>query len=415
MPTVYDWSPLFGAIDNAANQWGQRNQVNNIIDALSGKPANPNTGFPAQDQRMMAATQGPNALAGVNPQMLQMLRTAPPQVSLPLLLQLGTKQPEYGPTEYDQTGKAFVRDKNTATIKYLDGISARPEIGVADGVAYDKHGIKPGEQIGIPKAPQTREVNIGDKVVTEQWDGQKFVKIAEAPRYKPASAVDTRESWGQPVTEAGPGGKPIVVRYSNTGGRQIVEGATPKPTNRALSPRIIDSVVSAGTALDTMTRLNSSFKDEYGGNLITGGLENLYLRNKPGGDPSGQAQWWQDYQAYVNQVRNDLFGAALTPVEKAEFEKSIITERMSPEEARKNLQRQLMLSARAAQRKASPYVTGGYDKASIEDALGYTMEDIAKMNAPEADADAPKFEEGKVYVDAKGNKAKYVNGQWVAQ
>ena len=28
---------------------------------------------------------------------------------------------------------------------------------------------------------------------------------------------------------------------------------------------------------------------------------------------------------------------------------------------------------------------------------------------------APKFEEGKVYTDAKGNKAKYVNGKWEPQ
>lgn len=377
-----DWTPFFNSVNGAINQWGQRNQVRSMIDAMSGQPQNPNTGFPAQDQRMMAAmpqTQGP--LSGVNPQMLQMLRNAPPQVALPLLLQLGTRQNKYSDrVQYDQNGNAFVLD-DFGNPKPLDGIKARPEMAVTNGVAYDKSAIKPGEMVGAPEAPNTREYDQGNMRVTEEFTPQGWKKIAEAPRYNPASAIDRRENWGQPVTEAGPDGKPIVVRYSNTGGRQIVDGAVPKPTNRSLSPKIVDSISAAGTALDTMTRLNTSYKNEYSGNLITGGLENMYLRNKPGGDPSGQAQWWQDYQSYVNQVRNDLFGAALTPGEKAEFEKAILTPRMSPEESRKNLQRQLKLTARAAQRKSSPYVTGGYDKETIEEALGYSLEDIAKMNA----------------------------------
>lgn len=39
----------------------------------------------------------------------------------------------------------------------------------------------------------------------------------------------------------------------------------------------------------------------------------------------------------------------------------------------------------------------------------------AKPNVTSSKPSAPKFEEGKVYTDAKGNKAKYVNGKWEAQ
>ena len=40
---------------------------------------------------------------------------------------------------------------------------------------------------------------------------------------------------------------------------------------------------------------------------------------------------------------------------------------------------------------------------------------VGSMKNNPAKKETPKFEEGKVYEDAKGNKAKYVNGQWVPQ
>jgi hypothetical protein len=40
---------------------------------------------------------------------------------------------------------------------------------------------------------------------------------------------------------------------------------------------------------------------------------------------------------------------------------------------------------------------------------------VAKPDVTSTKPSAPKFEEGKVYTDAKGNKAKYVNGKWEAQ
>lgn len=45
----------------------------------------------------------------------------------------------------------------------------------------------------------------------------------------PKPAAGAQESWGQPVDEAGPDGKPIRVQYSNRGARRVVEGAAPIP------------------------------------------------------------------------------------------------------------------------------------------------------------------------------------------
>lgn len=146
MATVYNWDPLFNAINGQISNWGQRNQVNSMIDALSGKPAPvPTTGFEGQDARLNAAQpQGPNALAGINPGVLNMLRNAPPQVSLPLLLQLGTRQHKYSQTpQYDQQGKAFVTD-DEGNVKYLDGISARNKVEFQNGRAVDPYNTPAG-------------------------------------------------------------------------------------------------------------------------------------------------------------------------------------------------------------------------------------------------------------------------------
>lgn len=189
-----------------------------------------------------------------------------------------------------------------------------------------------------------------------------------------------RETWGQPQAEAGPDGKPILVRYGSRGGRMIVDGASPKPQSRQVGPALVKNLGEIGTKLNNTDRLERTYKDDFGGNVL-GEIENTYKRLKPGGDSSGQAQWWQDYKSYVNEVRNQLFGAALTPSEQAEFEKAIITPAMSPEESRKNLARQRRLTSGAAARQAKSYGKLGYDQEAVEAALGYSVDDLGRMAA----------------------------------
>lgn len=187
------------------------------------------------------------------------------------------------------------------------------------------------------------------------------------------------ESWGQPVTEAGADGKPIVVRYSNRKGRQVVEAATPAPRVRAPAAKIINDLTAAGTNVANLTRLGDTFQDRYGGNIILGDMANKIGRTF--GDETGQSQWWQDYQAYINEVRNKLFGSALTPQERTEFEKAVVTPRMNSGEIKKNLARQVELAKAGALRLANPYLSGGYDREMIEGALGMGIDDL---NAPPA-------------------------------
>lgn len=207
-------------------------------------------------------------------------------------------------------------------------------------------------------------------------DYQNKLPLTATARAQIAAANQREGSWNQPVTEAGPDGKPILVQYNSNGSRRVVQGASPKPQARAPNAKLVNDVIKVGTNLETQDRLLANYKPEFSGNVVLGGMDNFIKRHQPGGDSTGQAQWWQDYQSYVNQVRNQLFGAALTPSEQAEFEKAIITPRMSPEESRKNLQRQNELSAKAAQRQTNSYLKMGYDREAIEGALGYTVDEL---------------------------------------
>jgi hypothetical protein len=86
--------------------------------------------------------------------------------------------------------------------------------------------------VDIPTAPKLDEFKReeGDQVVTYQRDARGNVKeVARAPRWQPEKPEKApTETWNNPVEETSTDGKRILVRYSNLGNRQVVEGATPK-------------------------------------------------------------------------------------------------------------------------------------------------------------------------------------------
>ena len=77
-------------------------------------------------------------------------------------------------------------------------------------------------------------------------------------------------------------------------------------------------------------------------------------------------QWWQGYQDHVNKVRNELFGAALTAPEKAEFEKAMVTKGMSPTQAQANLKRQADIALKAYMNLDNVYRVQGYSKTALD-------------------------------------------------
>lgn len=73
-----------------------------------------------------------------------------------------------------------------------------------------------------PKAPTTREINIGDEVVTQEWDGSKWVEVGRGGRYRPPSTtvnVNADRSFGSALG----GGAADILDASSAAARGAVQ------------------------------------------------------------------------------------------------------------------------------------------------------------------------------------------------
>lgn len=133
--------------------------------------------------------------------------------------------------------------------------------------------------------------------------------------------------------------------------------------------------------------LLTNFKDNFTGyKLDTLGQADITLAGKSN-DPARLElfSWWQNYQDNINRIRNELFGAALTSTEKAEFDRAMVTPGMSPQAARANLQRQASAALAAYNKLAGSLVANGFSKTAIQ-SLAPSIEGLA---APAPRAVAP--------------------------
>lgn len=164
------------------------------------------------------------------------------------------------------------------------------------------------------------------------------------------------------VTEVFRDGKNVKIDART--GAVIGEAPAKAPTEKALPPGLQKQLTEAAELADSTTRFATTFKPEFGGYTVTGGLSNTYGRVM--GDDTGQAQWWQDYELHQSQVRNKLFGSALTAPEIAAWNKSAINPRMDPGEIQKNLDRRKMLEERGLERLMKGATAGRFNREQIE-------------------------------------------------
>jgi hypothetical protein len=190
---------------------------------------------------------------------------------------------------------------------------------------------------------------------------------------------------------------PVFFQPSNREGvdPRIVPGIKPmpkEPTQRAIPTPLANKLTEAAELADATARFSSTFKDGFAGKTLTGDLSNT--TGKLFGDSTGQAQWWQDYELHQSQIRNKLFGSALTPAEIEAWNKSAINPRMAPGEIRKNLTRRNTLENSGLNRLMKGVAAGGYNKDQIEAFTGRTLDG----SAPAAPS-GPK----RLRFDAQGN------------
>lgn len=145
--------------------------------------------------------------------------------------------------------------------------------------------------------------------------------------------------------------------------RKAEAAADGKPITIADSTKLAERAQSA----DKLVNIYESFKPEFAGFATDRvGDAALLIAGKSKDTKSVEFfQWWQGYQENINKVRNELFGAALTAPEKAEFEKAMVTKGMSPAQASANLKRQAELAVNAYNKLENVLRVQGFSKAGL--------------------------------------------------
>ena len=145
------------------------------------------------------------------------------------------------------------------------------------------------------------------------------------------------------------------------------DGSLRKPEGggRALSDATAKRIESGVGMRDAMTGAAASFQDDFAGNTITGGLENMVQSRVDSFGTPGQNQWWANFKSTDNQIRNDLFGSALTPTEKQAYEGTTVSPSMDPKQVRTNLAKRRDILKGALDRQRRFMLANGYNQEAI--------------------------------------------------
>lgn len=222
-----------------------------------------------------------------------------------------------------------------------------------------------------------------------QMDGRKELaqltaSIAAANRQPPAPTLATVMRDGKPTV--------IDARTGQAIGEAPPKGSGDGPNGKSLPPNVITKIAETSNTYDEFSGLLDGFKDTYGGYKVraAGDIANAWKRNV--GSDDGQADWWQRYQMQQNEVRNRLFGSALTATEKSEFDKAMINPGMTPESIKTNLGRQLETMKKAEAKIYKAYLSGGFSRDQLNELTGgrHGQPDVSfAPTTPAADPGAP--------------------------
>ena len=150
---------------------------------------------------------------------------------------------------------------------------------------------------------------------------------------------------------------------------------TPKVSGKALPDSAAKRIEGGVGQYSALSGALSGFQDDYAGNTVTGNLENTLQGVYSGFGTEGQRNWWANFRATDNVIRNELFGAALTPQEKASYESTTIDPSLDPKIVRENLSKRVDILRGALDRQRRFMVSNGYN----EDAVNILYEPVRAM------------------------------------
>lgn len=154
--------------------------------------------------------------------------------------------------------------------------------------------------------------------------------------------------------------------------------AAPKDAGGKALPDAAAKRIEGGVG--TYSSLSGSlegFKDEYAGNTLTGNAENVLQGLYSGFGSEGQRNWWANFKSVDNVIRNELFGAALTPAERAAYEATTVDPSLDPKIVRENIQKRVEILGTALDRQKRFMLANGYNA----DAVNILYEPLAAMEA----------------------------------
>lgn len=320
--------------------------------------------------------------------------------------------------------------------------SSNPLSAIAEGGLYGmKSYAQAGKEEREEKETKRREARDQSRI---DMEAKRLAQSAEQFGKTHGLSVRTQDLREKDSKEAKERGKWTYLGPSEDGKSSVfMNGVTgeseerpikiaPKGGNKArqMSAGDIRKLTEEGNKFQQINGFAESFKPEYAGAPFLGAARNWVGRTLPDNmvdeSVTKGASWWQEYDRYKNQVRNDLFGSALTATEKVAFEKADINPGMSADAVKRNLAIQQKAVRDAMSKQGSALVSEGFNPSTISKAYGLPADhfkagDTARPlpgdgkvrrpdMVPEGSAYSPsrnlwKAPDGTIY-DAEGNKVK---------
>lgn len=166
----------------------------------------------------------------------------------------------------------------------------------------------------------------------------------------------------------------------HTGAMEPVGGVRTEKKAREFSVNDLGKLRSEGSTFNTVQRLGDTFRDEFSmpGGFVAGDVRNFIGRSLPAGATTAVARdaaaWWQDYKRNSELLeRHELFGAALTGAEQAQWRQADINPNMESGAIRKNLETRRNILENGLRRYANALIQAGYDPAPIAAAFGLDL------------------------------------------
>jgi hypothetical protein len=170
------------------------------------------------------------------------------------------------------------------------------------------------------------------------------------------------------------------------------KAAAKPPKIEQLPAGLEKTLEKVGQANTSLNRANQTKKPEFFGIAPSDAIADLIVSGVEKGLPVGDVmrsigfkgpqvtpqavEWWKDYQSFVAQVRNQLFGATLTPREAADFRKFNVGPATAPEVAEDYFRRQIQIVSNAVERERSKGRARGVSEETLSAFLDLPEDDV---------------------------------------